>query len=245
MAACDEAQTLDKIMQLLEREPSSTLSNGRLFQLAATDIPALREQANQNKPLTCPWHTSSWSTLLTKRLKSTTKHLVSSPKPQPSQTSLGPEAQSQVTSKTLAHPAQQIKPLWETQFANFYQPVSLRNLERFLFSFALGYASFRFLWIWSYPLLRDRDTKLANVYYTPQGYWKGIAAIKKLAESTQVPEETANQWLIKQILWQIYFPAPRYILRPKFDVSVSNAVHQAWGRKIYKYALTFVDVASR
>ena len=54
MAACDEAQTLNKIMQLLEREPSSTLSNGRLFQLAATDIPALREQANQNKPLTCP-----------------------------------------------------------------------------------------------------------------------------------------------------------------------------------------------
>lgn len=44
MAAYDEAQTLDKVMQLLEREPSSTLSNGLLFQLAATDIPALREQ---------------------------------------------------------------------------------------------------------------------------------------------------------------------------------------------------------
>jgi len=41
------------------------------------------------------------------------------------------------------------------------------------------------------------DAKLAKVYYSPKGYWKGIAAIKKLADVTK---ETAKQWLIKQAL---------------------------------------------
>ena len=100
------------------------------------------------------------------------------------------------------------------------------------------------------------DAKLAKIYYSPQGYWKGISAIKKLAEATKVPEDAAKQWLIKQALWQIYLPAPRYVPRPKFDVATPNSVHQGdllflphdklpRGIKIYKYALTVVDVASR
>jgi len=100
------------------------------------------------------------------------------------------------------------------------------------------------------------ETKLAKVYYSPQGYWRGMAAIKKLADTVKVPEETAKQWLIKQVLWQIYLPAPQYIPRPKFDVSLPNTFHQGdllflpheklpCGRKIYKYVLTVVDVASR
>jgi len=50
-------------------------------------------------------------------------------------------------------------------------------------------------------------------------------------------------------------PAPRHIPRPKFDVSTPSSVHQAdllflphdklpRGRKIYKYALAVVDIAS-
>ena len=100
------------------------------------------------------------------------------------------------------------------------------------------------------------DTKLAKVYYSPQGYWKGIAAIKKLSEAAKVPEDTAKKWLVKQGLWQIYLPVPRRIPRPKFDVPTPNAVHQAdllflphnklpSGRKVFKYALTVADVASR
>ncbi len=100
------------------------------------------------------------------------------------------------------------------------------------------------------------DAKISKVYYSPQGYWKGIAAIKKLADAAKVSEDVAKKWLVKQALWQIYLPAPRYVPRPKFDVSVPNAVHQAdllflphdklpRGRKVYKYALTVVDVASR
>jgi len=100
------------------------------------------------------------------------------------------------------------------------------------------------------------DTKLAKIYYSPQGYWKGISAIKKLADAANVPEETAKHWLVKQAIWQIYLPKPRYVPQPKFDVSLPNAVHQAdllflphdklpRGRKVYKYALTVVDMTSR
>ena len=100
------------------------------------------------------------------------------------------------------------------------------------------------------------DAKLPKIYYSPQGYWKGTSAIKKIAEAAKVPENTAKQWLIKQAIWQIHLPAPRYVPRPKFDVATSNSVHQAdllflphaklpCGRKIYKYALTVVDIASR
>ena len=98
------------------------------------------------------------------------------------------------------------------------------------------------------------DRKLERRYYSPQGYWKGISAIKKLAVAAKVPEVVAKEWLFKQALWQIYLPAPRYIPRPKFDVPTPNKVHQAdllflphdkVGRSTYKYALTVVDVASR
>ena len=99
------------------------------------------------------------------------------------------------------------------------------------------------------------DSKLAKVHYSPRGYWKGIAAIKKLSEAARVSEDTAKKWLVKQAFWQIYLPAPRRIPRPKFDVSTPNAVHQAdllflphdklpRGRKVFKYAWTVSDVAS-
>ena len=98
------------------------------------------------------------------------------------------------------------------------------------------------------------DRKLERRYYSPQGYWKGISAIKKLAVAAKVPEVVAKEWLFKQALWQIYLPAPHYIPRPKFDAPTPYKVHQAdllflphdkVGRSTYKYALTVVDVASR
>ena len=55
-------------------------------------------------------------------------------------------------------------------------------------------------------------------------------------------------------MWQVYLPAPKKIIRPRFDVSAKNEVHQAdllflphdrVGNKTYKYALTLVDVGSR
>jgi len=53
------------------------------------------------------------------------------------------------------------------------------------------------------------DAKLAKIYYSPQGYWKGTSAIKKLAEAANVPEDAVKKWLIKQAVWQIYLPALR------------------------------------
>ena len=97
------------------------------------------------------------------------------------------------------------------------------------------------------------EAKLSKIYYSPKGYWKGMAAIKQLAAAAKVSEDVAKQWLTKQALWQVYLQGPRYIPRPKFDVSLPNAVHQAdllflphdklpRGKKVYKYALTVVDV---
>ena len=99
------------------------------------------------------------------------------------------------------------------------------------------------------------DSKLSKIYYSPKGYWKGLAAVKKLSSTAKVSGDVTKRWLTKQALWQIYLPPPRYMPRPKFDVSLPNAVHQAdllflprdklpHGRKVYKYALTVVDVAS-
>jgi len=99
-------------------------------------------------------------------------------------------------------------------------------------------------------------SKLSKIYYSPKGYWRGTSAIMKLASAAKISEEDAKKWLKKQTIWQIYLPAPKYIPRPKFDVVIPNEVHQAdllflphdrpgKGRKLYKYALTVVDVASR
>lgn len=101
---------------------------------------------------------------------------------------------------------------------------------------------------------RKLSIRLANIYYSPRGYWKGLAAIKRLTTTAKVPENVARAWLTKQALWQIYLPAPRRIPRPRFDVTTPNEVHQAdllflphdqVRKRTYRYALTVVDVASR
>ena len=113
------------------------------------------------------------------------------------------------------------------------------------------------------------DDKLADLYYSPRGYWKGLAAIKHLADALRLVQSNrrtkdsaaqtvgttvVHSWLKKQAIWQIYLPAPRYVPRPKFDVATPNEVHQAdllylphdkIAKRTYKYALTVVDVASR
>ena len=71
------------------------------------------------------------------------------------------------------------------------------------------------------------DAELAKIYYNPQCYWKGVSAIKKLADAAKVPEIISKQWLYKQAIWQIYLPAPRHVPCPKFDVATPNSVHQA------------------
>ena len=101
------------------------------------------------------------------------------------------------------------------------------------------------------------EKKLSRIYYSPKGFWKGLSAVKKLSQEAGVSEDEAKIFLMKQAIWQIYLPAPKgNIPRPSFDVILPNAVHQAdllflphdklpRGKKIFKYALTVVDIASR
>ena len=83
------------------------------------------------------------------------------------------------------------------------------------------------------------DSKLAKIYYSPQGYWKGVSAIKKIAEAAKVPENVVKQWLYKQAIWQIYHPSPRYVPRPKFDVATPT---RSTRRTFFFYLMTsFVE----
>ena len=95
---------------------------------------------------------------------------------------------------------------------------------------------------------------MEKIYYSPKGFWKGKTAVNKLAKEAKVSEKQALEFLKKQAVWQVYLPAPKKIIRPRFDVSAKNEVHQAdllflpfdrVKNKTYKYALTLVDVGTR
>lgn len=99
---------------------------------------------------------------------------------------------------------------------------------------------------------------MEKIYYSPKGFWRGHSAIKRLSKEAKVSEKQALEFLKKQAIWQIYLPAPKKIIRPRFDVSAKDEVHQAdllflphdtvkVGRtnKTYKYALTVVDLGTR
>jgi len=43
--------------------------------------------------------------------------------------------------------------------------------------------------------------KLSRIYYSPKGFWKGLAAVKKLAQEAKVSEDVAKLWLMKQAIW--------------------------------------------
>ena len=95
---------------------------------------------------------------------------------------------------------------------------------------------------------------MRNIYYSPEGYWKGYSAISKLASAVNVGEVEARDWLERQALWQIYLPPPKYLPRPHWSVDRPNEIHQAdllflphdrVRRKTFRYALVVIDVASR
>ena len=130
------------------------------------------------------------------------------------------------------------------------RPTSGRQLDSFLSLWRPHVGGWSGCWN---TLVAMADSKLSALYYSPRGYWKGLAAIE-LASAAKVTEQQAKDWLKRQAIWQIYLPAPRRVPRPKFDVAVPNEVHQAdllflphdrVGRKTFRYALTVVDVASR
>ena len=101
------------------------------------------------------------------------------------------------------------------------------------------------------------DKKFEQIYYSDDGYWRRKSAIQKLAKSSGSTKEEAEKWLLKQPLYQIYLPPPKYVPRPNASMSLfvkPNDIHQSdllslphdkFKKKTYKYALNIVDVASR
>ena len=56
------------------------------------------------------------------------------------------------------------------------------------------------------------EAKLAKVYYSPQGYWKGIAAIKKLANAAKVLKTSQRSgWLSKPFGRFIFLQQSTYL----------------------------------
>ena len=80
---------------------------------------------------------------------------------------------------------------------------------------------------------------------------------QKKANKTSSTKNEAAKWLIRQPLYHIYLLPPKYIPRPNASMSLHakpNDIHQAdilylphdkYRKKIYKYALNIMDVASR
>ena len=83
------------------------------------------------------------------------------------------------------------------------------------------------------------------------------SAIRKLSTASGSTKEEAEKWQLSKPLYQIYLPPPKYIPRPNASMSLyvtPNDIHQAdilylphdrYEKKIYKYALNIMDVASR
>ena len=55
------------------------------------------------------------------------------------------------------------------------------------------------------------DKKFNQIYYSDDGYCRGKSAIQKLSRASGSTKEEAERWLIKLPLYQIYFPASKYI----------------------------------
>ena len=101
------------------------------------------------------------------------------------------------------------------------------------------------------------DEKFEHIYYSDDGYWRGKSTIQKLAKASGSTIEEAEKWLLRQPLYQIYLPPPKYVPRPNASMSLfakPNDIHQGdllnlphdrYKKKTYKYALSIVDVASR
>ena len=72
--------------------------------------------------------------------------------------------------------------------------------------------------------------KFKQIYCSNDEYWRGKTAIQKLSKASGSSKEEAEKWLLRQPLYQIYFPPPKYIPRPNAGMSLlakPNDIHQA------------------
>ena len=80
------------------------------------------------------------------------------------------------------------------------------------------------------------NKKFNQIYYSDDGYWRGRSAIQKLAKASGSTKEEAERWLLKQPLYQIYLPAPKYIPRPNASMSLLASRYKGSYQLTSKYA---------
>ena len=79
-------------------------------------------------------------------------------------------------------------------------------------------------------IIRKMDKRFKQIYYSDDGYWRGKSTILKLSRASGSTKEEAEQWLMKQPLYQIYLPPPKYIPRPNASMSLfakTNDIHHS------------------
>ncbi|GET55433.1 transposase family protein [Rhizophagus irregularis DAOM 181602=DAOM 197198] len=103
----------------------------------------------------------------------------------------------------------------------------------------------------------EQNYILQQIYYHPCGYYRTPEKLwaKVQAEGHDFNISDITEWLHKQAIWQIHSPIPKYIPQVSFNkITRPNMYHQAdilympydtVDRKLYKYCLNIVDVASR
>jgi hypothetical protein len=103
----------------------------------------------------------------------------------------------------------------------------------------------------------EQNYILQQIYYHPCGYYRTPEKLwaKVQAEGHDFNISDITEWLHKQAIWQIHSPIPKYVPQVSFNkITRPNMYHQAdilympydtVDRKLYKYCLNIVDVASR
>ncbi|CAB4408612.1 unnamed protein product [Rhizophagus irregularis] len=103
----------------------------------------------------------------------------------------------------------------------------------------------------------EQNYILQQIYYHPRGYYRTPEKLwaKVQAEGHDFGISDITEWLHKQAIWQIHSPVPKYVPQVSFNkITRPNMYHQAdilympydtVDRKLYKYCLNIVDVASR
>lgn len=98
---------------------------------------------------------------------------------------------------------------------------------------------------------------LRRIYYKADGFFQTAEKLYNKAKKAGYTFNISDvrKWLHKQVIWQIYAPTPKYIPQVSYNrITRPNEYHQAdilympWdtiNKKVYKYSLNIVDVASR
>ena len=71
------------------------------------------------------------------------------------------------------------------------------------------------------------NEQLSDIYYQTTHLWRGDKAIELLLKETKISKKKVIQWISLQALWQVFLPDPKHIVRPHFDITKVNQMHQA------------------